>query len=277
MQNSLRPDLPLSLALGAGSIRGLAHVPILQVLSDAGFRIQEIVGTSVGSLVAAFYAALGMDLDAIAAAGLSLKSTHLLSWGFLRHTPPAVRDRWAHLAGIIPGHLQKLALGSFDQMHHGVKRIGIVAYDSITNAQVVCNNVDPILRLEDAVRGAAALPHLFPAWKCSFQGREYRLIDGGVKNKLPVDVLFQDPFRPVQILAVDISSKPVDRHINIERISALKHQFPNIPMDVICLDTLHGAAVVYQSGYLSQLTKTARSTALQFVSRLPSRAHAREG
>src|SRR5262245_866471 len=46
---ALNPEWPLSIVLGAGSIRGLAHVAILRVLLDAGFAIKEIVGTSVGA------------------------------------------------------------------------------------------------------------------------------------------------------------------------------------------------------------------------------------
>ncbi len=266
---ALNPEWPLSIVLGGGSIRGLAHVAILRVLLDAGFAIKEIVGTSVGALIVAFYAAIGMDLDAMADAGLSLKSSHLLSWSLLRHAPTATRNRWAHFAGVIPGHLQRLASGSFDRMHHGIDRIGIVTYDLVTKAQVVCNNVEPILRLEDAVRGAVALPHLFPPWRCTFNGRDFRLIDGGVTNRLPLDVLFQYPFRPVQVLALDISARPIDRQTNIERVNVLKREFPNVPIDVMFLDTLGGATVMYRSGYALKLLESAQLAARQYVSCLP--------
>ena len=46
----------LGLALGGGAARGFAHVGVIQVLEEAGIRPDLVVGTSAGSLVAAFYA-----------------------------------------------------------------------------------------------------------------------------------------------------------------------------------------------------------------------------
>ncbi|MBP6357611.1 MAG: patatin-like phospholipase family protein, partial [Burkholderiaceae bacterium] len=46
----------LGLALGGGAARGFAHVGVIQVLEEAGIKPDLVVGTSAGSLVAAFYA-----------------------------------------------------------------------------------------------------------------------------------------------------------------------------------------------------------------------------
>ena len=51
-----RRPLKLGLALGGGAARGFAHVGILQVLEEAGIQPHLVVGTSAGSMVAAFYA-----------------------------------------------------------------------------------------------------------------------------------------------------------------------------------------------------------------------------
>jgi len=47
----------LGLALGGGAELGLAHIGVLRVLEEHGFRIECIAGSSAGALVAAFYAA----------------------------------------------------------------------------------------------------------------------------------------------------------------------------------------------------------------------------
>jgi NTE family protein len=47
----------LGLALGAGGARGIAHVGVLKVLQREGIPIDLIVGTSIGALVGAAYAA----------------------------------------------------------------------------------------------------------------------------------------------------------------------------------------------------------------------------
>ncbi|MEY4491586.1 MAG: hypothetical protein RLY41_1392, partial [Pseudomonadota bacterium] len=52
---SKRPP-KLGLALGGGAARGFAHVGVIQVLEEAGIKPDLVVGTSAGSVVAAFYA-----------------------------------------------------------------------------------------------------------------------------------------------------------------------------------------------------------------------------
>ena len=52
--------LKVGLALGAGSIRGYAHVGVIETLHRAGVPIDYIAGTSIGSAVAGLYA-LGKD------------------------------------------------------------------------------------------------------------------------------------------------------------------------------------------------------------------------
>ena len=46
----------LGLALGGGAARGFAHIGVIQVLEENGIKPDLVVGTSAGSLVAAFYA-----------------------------------------------------------------------------------------------------------------------------------------------------------------------------------------------------------------------------
>lgn len=55
----------IGLALSGGSVRGLAHIGVVKVLSEAGIRPSIITGTSAGSLIGAMLAA-GMDWSDIA-------------------------------------------------------------------------------------------------------------------------------------------------------------------------------------------------------------------
>lgn len=52
------------LALGGGSIRGIAHVGVLKVLIKNNIQIDYIAGTSAGSIIASLYAS-GMDIEKI--------------------------------------------------------------------------------------------------------------------------------------------------------------------------------------------------------------------
>ncbi len=57
-----RPSI--ALALGGGGARGAAHIGVLRVLSEAGIKIDYIVGNSMGAIVGGLYAA-GVPLDKI--------------------------------------------------------------------------------------------------------------------------------------------------------------------------------------------------------------------
>ncbi len=46
----------IGLALGGGGAKGLAHIPILEVLDELGVRPSAIAGTSIGAVIGAFYA-----------------------------------------------------------------------------------------------------------------------------------------------------------------------------------------------------------------------------
>jgi NTE family protein len=46
----------VSLVLGSGGARGMAHIGVIEVLVERGYRIDEIAGSSVGALVGGIYA-----------------------------------------------------------------------------------------------------------------------------------------------------------------------------------------------------------------------------
>ena len=54
----------VGLVLSAGSLRGVAHVGVIQALEDAGFPIDSVAGTSMGAVVGSLYAS-GMPLRKI--------------------------------------------------------------------------------------------------------------------------------------------------------------------------------------------------------------------
>ena len=46
----------VSLVLGSGGARGMAHIGVIEVLEERGYQIEEIAGSSVGALVGGIYA-----------------------------------------------------------------------------------------------------------------------------------------------------------------------------------------------------------------------------
>ncbi|HEX4950898.1 MAG TPA: patatin-like phospholipase family protein [Blastocatellia bacterium] len=256
---------PLSLTLGAGGVRGFAHIGVLEALVERGFTISEIVGTSAGAIIGAFYAAVGLSLPELRAFGLNLTSRHLLRWALLRRLPAATRKKYAHFAGIIPEHLERLAQASGHELHHGIERLGVVCYDVKQRAEVFFHNQQEGFPLEEAARGSAAIPGFFPSRRCVVEGREYRLVDGGVINKLPVDKLFVAPFQPAQILAVDVSNVQAIRELNRTKIAALQQQHPDVPIVTITPDLLGRGTILYRQRELLEIVEAGKRSLAQLL------------
>jgi NTE family protein len=258
----LRPDRPLSLVLGAGGVRGLAHVGALEAVVERGYRVSEIVGTSVGALIAAFYASVGMEIEELRSIGLGMTTRHLLAWAWLRRAPTSVLRRFRHRAGEIPDSLDRLAAASWENLYHGVERLGLVAYDRERNEVVVGHTAQSLLSVEDAARGAAALPFLFPARVCRAGDRVLRLCDGGVANRLPVNVLFELPFEPEQVLVVDVANTRATRERHIGLIYAARTAHPNVPIAVATPDTIGKPTILYRSTNAAALVADGYRTAM---------------
>ena len=73
----------IGLALSGGSVRALAHIGVIKVLSEAGIRPAFVAGTSAGSLIGAMLAA-GMDWREMASLARSVFWPKLLHGDTLR-------------------------------------------------------------------------------------------------------------------------------------------------------------------------------------------------
>jgi NTE family protein len=184
-----RKSLKLGLALGGGGARGFAHVGVIQVLEEAGIHPQLVVGTSVGSMVAAFYAAgrQGAQLQKLA--------ENMEEWGLTDWNLPLMSR------GLIKGK----NLANYVATVTGGKRIedlplplGIVATDLKTGQGVLFQRGD----VATAVWASSAVPAVFEPVRIS--GRDY--VDGGLVS--PVPVRYARQMGADIVLAVDISSSP---------------------------------------------------------------------
>ena len=69
----------VGLALAGGFARGIAHIGVLRVLSEAGIPIDCVAGTSVGALIAVGFCA-GASLDEMTEVGASTSFTDFGRW-----------------------------------------------------------------------------------------------------------------------------------------------------------------------------------------------------
>jgi NTE family protein len=69
--SNAEPKPRVALVLGSGGPRGYAHIGVIKVLEDAGVQVDLVVGSSVGSLIGAFWAAgySAAQLDEAASSG----------------------------------------------------------------------------------------------------------------------------------------------------------------------------------------------------------------
>ncbi|KEO81936.1 patatin-like phospholipase family protein [Tumebacillus flagellatus] len=159
----------IGLALGAGGARGFAHVGVLQVLEKMGIEIASIAGSSMGSMVGAFYCN-GMDTKYLEQLAVNLKRRHWIDFtvpkmGFVNGTRIMEMVRFLTKGQNIEDLRVPLA---------------IVATDVERGERVVFRE-GPI---DQAVRASISIPGIFIPHR--YQGR--LLIDGGVIDRVPIHV-----------------------------------------------------------------------------------------
>jgi NTE family protein/lysophospholipid hydrolase len=188
----------IGLALGGGGARGLAHVGVIRALEDAGIPIDVVGGTSVGAVVAAQHA-LGMRWEAMRDAFVA----------FARMKPQ--RDYTLPITGLIRGRTFERAMQRMFQdvclEDLWVRCFGISA--DLSSAQMIVHERGLVRRM---VRASCALPGIaVPAVEDG-----HVLVDGGVVNSLPGDVMRG---RCGTVIAVDVSpTRPVTTGGAVERL-----------------------------------------------------------
>jgi NTE family protein len=165
----------VGLVLSAGSLRGVAHVGVIQALEDAGFPIDSVAGTSMGAVMGALYAS-GMPLKQIHEFASSIKVGSGNDLSSARLISLLLFDKL--LSSENTELMMRKAIGGirFDQT---LKPFACVAMDVYTGEAIIFRDGD----VAKAVRASMNLPGIF-------RPLEYRhrfLVDGGVVDYIPVD------------------------------------------------------------------------------------------
>ena len=159
----------ISLVLGAGGARGLAHIGVIRELERRGYRIEAIAGSSMGALVGGIYGMGELESYAEWVGGLDQTDVlRLLDWTLAG-------------GGLIRGRriIDKLRelTGESDIEHLGID-FTAVAVDLDRGREVWMNRGS----LFDAIRASIAIPGVFTPHH--YRGRT--LVDGGLLNPVPV-------------------------------------------------------------------------------------------
>ena len=186
-RSSVKESVRIGVVLSAGGLRGAAHAGVLRQLVRYGVPLHAIVGVSAGAIVAAYYAAVGLELDEMIADAGAFRGRHLLAHSLGVHCGPRLASRLRTWCGVIPDRLRQLDDADFDRLHHGVVRLGIVCHDLSTGCpRYFGTGFDQSVTLHEVVRASASIPRLFPAVSVSPNGEALRLTDGGLSDPVPL-------------------------------------------------------------------------------------------
>ncbi|NAW51561.1 alpha/beta hydrolase [Elizabethkingia argentiflava] len=180
----------ITLVLSGGGARGLAHIGVIEELERQNFKINSIIGTSMGALIGGFYA-MG-KLEEFKTWILKLNRYSLLR----------LLDISFKNGGVIKG---EKTLNSLRNSIPGkdIETLEIpfacVATNLKTNQSVLLDSGN----IYDVIRASIAIPPIFtPVIK-----DDMILVDGGILNNIPTDYALQRQIPNSKILAVDVNSR----------------------------------------------------------------------
>lgn len=182
----------VSLVLGSGGARGLAHIGVIKVLEEKGYEIRSIAGCSMGALIGGVYAAGKLDDYEEWASGLGrldIVNMMDISWDG---------------GGLVKGNKLIGVLSDMVgdcQIEDLPVRFTAVATELETGMEVWLSKGS----LLDAIRSSISLPLFFTPVK----RRENLLIDGGVVNPVPIAPTFDD--ETDLTIAVNLGGKPMQK------------------------------------------------------------------
>ena len=191
MKVGARTDKGIALVLGAGGARGLAHVGVIEELTARHYRIEAVVGCSIGAMIGGVYCAGRLPEYKKWACSLTRREVFRLVDFAFGHPGFIKGDRVINaLKGLVGEHL-------IENLPIPYKA---VATDLDTRQQVWISN-GPLF---DAIRASIAIPMLLTPHH--YLGHD--LVDGGLLAPVPVDGARE--YEGLRIVAVDINAKNSD-------------------------------------------------------------------
>ncbi|MDX1763902.1 MAG: patatin-like phospholipase family protein [bacterium] len=181
-------DNTISLVLGSGGARGLAHIGVIQWLKENGYQVRSISGASMGALIGGIYAA--GKLDAYAKWVRALEKADvvgLLDFSFGR-------------AGIFKGErvirVLKELIGDFKIEDLPISFTAVAT--DVDSAREVWLSKGSLFH---AIRASIAIPMIFRP--VEHEGR--MLVDGALVNPIPIAPTLKD--LTGMTIAVNVSAR----------------------------------------------------------------------
>jgi len=207
----IKSKTTVSLVLGSGGARGLAHIGVIRWLEANDFRIESISGCSIGALIGGIYASGKLDLFEHwirAINKVDIVTLLDISWG---------------KAGLIKGDkiINTLVELVGDQLIETLPISFTAVATDINNEKEIWINSG---NLFDAIRASISLPLFFTP----FDHNGIMLIDGGVLNPVPIAPTFHD--KTEITIAVNLCGSVKRKNAPIEEIPEPEPEARSAPL-----------------------------------------------
>ena len=185
------------ISLGSGGAKGIAHIGVLEILEVYNIEITEISGCSIGSIIGALYAS-GCSIEKMKKIAFDIDLKKM--WGLFDFTNPIS-------GGLIKGDAVEkflndiLPVKNFEELRIPFK---CVATDIKSGEPVIFDSGELI----PAIRASISIPGLFIPYK--FNDR--LLVDGGIVNPVPIDLLSSSEFKIAVIVDEYRTLKNLSEH-----------------------------------------------------------------
>lgn len=223
--------MSVGLVLSGGGIRGVAHIGVLKALNEENIKLDMISGTSAGSIIAGLYACGNNPEEMrILANMFSRRYIDVDYTGIFGSMFNLISNRTINLSGVIRGNRLESFLTQATKgasLREARLPLAIIAVDiNNTNIVIFTNHRRGLMRRDDyvyiedapistAIRASIAIPGIFSPKLFG----EMRLVDGGIRANLPVDIMRQMGARQVIAVNLGYSGTPQPQVDNVLEIS----------------------------------------------------------
>jgi len=186
--------MKIGLALGSGAVRGYSHIPIIQRLVKEGIKFDYIAGTSIGSIMGAYYC-LNKEFDSMFKILRNMKKRDFIKLVDLNN--PKI--------SIVKGEtIKKFLIDNY----FGKKTFRDVQVPFVICASNLSTKKPQYFekgKLIDAIMASVSMPGIFPPYKI----KEDLFVDGALFHQVPIDILFKKGMD--KVIAVNLNT--YDLHV----------------------------------------------------------------
>ncbi len=223
----------LALVLSGGSAKGYAHIPVLVMIDSLDINVDLIIGTSIGANVGALYA-VGYSSDEIYDhafktnwKAIFLEKSERKNMSYFHKKNHSRYQIKFNLKGFKPkiptgaihGQRAYMELSEILGQYEYIKSFDNFVIPFRCNATDLISGKDILFRdgsLITAIRSSVSIPSVF----APVDYEDYLLVDGGVKNNIPVN--HAKKYNPEIILTSTVASKPTKKQIQSSVVGVLE-------------------------------------------------------